>query len=53
VGNVRGPASDGRGDVPAGLAAAEVVVEGDYRTQVQSIAAWSRTASSPTGGRTD
>jgi xanthine dehydrogenase YagR molybdenum-binding subunit len=35
-GNVRGPAKDGRGDIAAGLAAAEVVVEGEYRTQVQS-----------------
>ena len=35
-GNVRGPAGDARGDVAAGLAAAEVVVEGDYRTQIQT-----------------
>jgi xanthine dehydrogenase YagR molybdenum-binding subunit len=35
-GNVRGPASETRGDVAAGRAAAEVVVEGEYRTQVQS-----------------
>jgi xanthine dehydrogenase YagR molybdenum-binding subunit len=35
-GNVRGPAGDARGDVAAGLAAAEVVVEGEYRTQVQT-----------------
>ncbi len=35
-GNVRGPASDARGDAAAGFAAADVVVEGEYRTQVQS-----------------
>jgi xanthine dehydrogenase YagR molybdenum-binding subunit len=35
-GNVRGPATDGRGDVAAGLAAADIVVEGEYQTQVQS-----------------
>jgi len=35
-GNVRGPAGDARGDVAAGMAAAEVVVEGEYRTQVQT-----------------
>jgi xanthine dehydrogenase YagR molybdenum-binding subunit len=35
-GNVRGPAMDRRGDAAAGLAAADVVVEGEYRTQVQS-----------------
>ena len=36
VGNVRGPTTDARGDVAAGWTAAEVVVEADYRTQVQS-----------------
>jgi xanthine dehydrogenase YagR molybdenum-binding subunit len=36
VGNVRGPASDARGDATAGFAAADVVVEGEYRTQAQS-----------------
>jgi len=35
-GNVRGPATDARGDAAAGFAAADVVVEGEYRTQVQS-----------------
>lgn len=35
-GNVRGPASDARGDAAAGFAAADVVVESEYRTQVQS-----------------
>jgi xanthine dehydrogenase YagR molybdenum-binding subunit len=35
-GNVRGPATDGRGDVAKGLAEADIVVEGEYRTQVQT-----------------
>ncbi len=35
-GNVRGPATDARGDVTQGFAEADVVVEGEYRTQVQS-----------------
>jgi len=35
-GNVRGPALDRRGDLAAGFAQAEVVVEGEYRTQVQT-----------------
>ena len=41
TGNVRGPAKGGtfgppRGDIAAGFAAAEVVVEGKFRTQVQT-----------------
>ncbi|HKM64156.1 MAG TPA: xanthine dehydrogenase family protein molybdopterin-binding subunit [Acidisphaera sp.] len=35
-GNVRGPATDHRGDTAQGFAAAEVVVDGEYRTQVQT-----------------
>ena len=35
-GNVRGPAQASRGDVGQGFAAADVVVEGEYRTQVQT-----------------
>ena len=35
-GNVRGPAQASRGDVARGFAAADVVVEGGYRTQVQT-----------------
>jgi xanthine dehydrogenase YagR molybdenum-binding subunit len=35
-GNVRGPAIDMRGDVVQGFAASDVVVEGEYRTQVQT-----------------
>ena len=35
-GNVRGPAQAGRGDVAQGFAAADLVVEGEYRTQVQT-----------------
>jgi len=35
-GNVRGPSVLARGDVEAGLVAAEVTVEGEYRTQVQT-----------------
>lgn len=50
TGNIRGPESRGsRGDIDAGFAAAEVVVEGTYHTQVQThcclephavVAAW-------------
>jgi xanthine dehydrogenase YagR molybdenum-binding subunit len=44
TGNVHGPAKSGplgppRGDVTAGLAAADVIVEGTYRTQVQTHSA--------------
>lgn len=44
TGNVRGPAKGGtfgppRGDIVAGFAAAEVVVEGTFRTQVQTHSA--------------
>ncbi len=35
-GNVRGPASNSRGDVAQGFAEADIVVEGVYRTQVQT-----------------
>ncbi len=35
-GNVRGPAISRRGDVSKGFAQADVVVEGEYRTQVQT-----------------
>ena len=35
-GNVRGPAISRRGDVTQGFAEADVVVEGEYRTQVQT-----------------
>ena len=35
-GNVRGPARASRGDVARGLAAADVLVEGEYRTQIQT-----------------
>ena len=35
-GNVRGPATDSRGDAAQGFAQADVVVEGEYRTQVQT-----------------
>ena len=35
-GNVRGPARARRGDVGQGFASADVVVEGEYRTQVQT-----------------
>ena len=35
-GNVRGPATSKRGDVAQGFAEAEIVVEGEYRTQVQT-----------------
>lgn len=38
-GNVRGPARTSRGDVEAGLRSADVVVEGEYRTQVQTHSA--------------
>ncbi|WP_395703853.1 xanthine dehydrogenase family protein molybdopterin-binding subunit [Aquabacterium sp.] len=36
MGNVRGPSMDRRGDVAAGFAQADVVVEAEYRTQVQT-----------------
>jgi xanthine dehydrogenase YagR molybdenum-binding subunit len=36
VGNIRGPRARGKGDVEAGFAAAEVVVESRFRTQVQT-----------------
>jgi xanthine dehydrogenase YagR molybdenum-binding subunit len=35
-GNVRGPARSARGDIERGFAQADVVVEGEYRTQVQT-----------------
>jgi len=35
-GNVRGPAIASRGDVAQGFAQAEIVVEGEYRTEVQT-----------------
>ena len=35
-GNVRGPATDQRGNVEDGFAKADVIVEGEYRTQVQT-----------------
>ncbi len=35
-GNVRGPAASQRGDAAKGLAEAEIVVEGEYRTQTQT-----------------
>jgi xanthine dehydrogenase YagR molybdenum-binding subunit len=35
-GNVRGPAIDMRGDVAQGFVTADVIVEGEYRTQVQT-----------------
>ncbi len=35
-GNVRGPASNNRGDIAQGFAEADIVVEGEYRTQVQT-----------------
>jgi xanthine dehydrogenase YagR molybdenum-binding subunit len=35
-GNVRGPATASRGDVAQGFIQADVVVEGEYRTQVQT-----------------
>lgn len=38
-GNVRGPEKENRGDVAKGLAASEVIVEGIYRTQVQTHSA--------------
>lgn len=38
-GNVRGPAMQRRGDVEKGLAEADVVVEGEFRTQVQTHSA--------------
>jgi xanthine dehydrogenase YagR molybdenum-binding subunit len=36
AGNVRGPDTRGRGDVAQGLSQADIVVEGDYRTQTQT-----------------
>ncbi len=36
AGNVRGPAISGRGDIATGFAQAEVIVEGEYRTEVQT-----------------
>ena len=36
AGNVRGPATDSRGDAAQGFSQAEVVVEAEYRTQVQT-----------------
>lgn len=36
LGNVRGPAVAARGDVAEGFARARVIVEGEYRTQVQT-----------------
>lgn len=36
TGNVRGPQTDSRGDISQGFAQAEIVVEGDYRTQTQN-----------------
>ena len=35
-GNVRGPATDRRGDVAQGFADADIVVEGEYATEVQT-----------------
>ena len=35
-GNVRGPATELRGDLQQGFAAADIVVEGEYATQVQT-----------------
>ena len=35
-GNVTGPATDSRGDVAQGFTLADVVVEGEYRTEVQT-----------------
>ncbi|MHB0887256.1 xanthine dehydrogenase family protein molybdopterin-binding subunit [Acidithiobacillus sp.] len=50
IGNIRGPESKGsRGDIDAGFAAAEIVIDGTYHTQVQThcclephaiVAAW-------------
>jgi len=36
TGNVRGPATDSRGDVAWGFGQADIVVEGEYSTQVQT-----------------
>ncbi len=37
TGNVRGPETQGsRGDIAQGFAQAEIVVEGEYRTQTQT-----------------
>jgi xanthine dehydrogenase YagR molybdenum-binding subunit len=38
-GNVRGPAKQSRGDVEKGFAEADLIVEGEYRTQVQTHSA--------------
>jgi xanthine dehydrogenase YagR molybdenum-binding subunit len=38
-GNVRGPSEQKRGDVAAGLKEADIVVEGEFRTQVQTHSA--------------
>ena len=38
-GNVRGPAKNAKGDVAKGFSEADVVVEGQYRTQVQTHSA--------------
>lgn len=38
-GNVRGPATRDRGDVARGMSEADVAVEGEYRTQVQTHSA--------------
>ena len=35
-GNLRGPANNTRGDVAGGFAEADVVIDGEYRTQVQT-----------------
>lgn len=35
-GNLRGPSASGRGDIHVGFGAADVVVESEYRTQVQT-----------------
>jgi len=46
---IRGPAIDQRGDVRRDFPEADVIIEGEYRTQVQTIAAWNRMQSSPIG----
>lgn len=56
-GNLRAPDTGQRlggprGDVEQELAEADVVVEGEYRTQSKPMSQWKRTASSPTGART-
>jgi xanthine dehydrogenase YagR molybdenum-binding subunit len=35
-GNIRGPSTDGRGDPEEGFTQADVIVDGEYRTQVQT-----------------